>query len=69
MREPRCGSRSANLELPSDIHRLLYVRYDEEGKWRSQLLKEITAAGMQISSPISARSHDLSRSTGRIRKS
>jgi predicted nucleotide-binding protein len=38
------------LEVPSDIHGLGYVRYDEAGNWRSQLLKEITAAGMQTSS-------------------
>jgi len=50
-RERVCPIYANDLELPSDIHGLLYIRYDEEGKWRSQLLKEITAAGIETISP------------------
>jgi hypothetical protein len=35
------------VELPSDIHGVLYVSYDQGGAWRSKLVKELSAAGIE----------------------
>jgi Predicted nucleotide-binding protein containing TIR-like domain len=48
-RERVCPLYVGELELPSDMHGLLYVPYDQEGKWRSGLRKELDAAGMHTS--------------------
>jgi len=39
-----------NFELPSDIHGILYKRYDIEGNWKYKLLSEMKAAGFNIDS-------------------
>ncbi len=36
------------VELPSDIHGVLYVSYDHGGAWRSKLMKELSAAGIEV---------------------
>jgi hypothetical protein len=36
------------VELPSDIHGVLYVPYDQGGDWRRALAKEIIAAGIEV---------------------
>jgi predicted nucleotide-binding protein len=38
------------VELPSDYHGLLYVPYDDGGAWRSKLVKELSAAGIEVHS-------------------
>ncbi len=38
------------VELPSDYHGVLYVPYDEMGAWRSKLVKELSAAGIEVDS-------------------
>jgi hypothetical protein len=38
------------VELPSDIHGVLYVPYDASGAWHSLLVKEINAAGIKVDS-------------------
>jgi hypothetical protein len=34
------------VEYPSDFHGVLYVVYDQQGKWKQKLLAELKAAGM-----------------------
>jgi len=36
------------VEIPSDMHGIVYVAYDANGGWRLQLAKEIKAAGVQV---------------------
>lgn len=38
------------VEKPSDYDGVLYVPYGDTGKWRDQLAKELTAAGMAVDS-------------------
>ncbi len=38
------------VELPSDYHGVLYVPYDEGGVWRSKLVTELSAAGIEVHS-------------------
>jgi predicted nucleotide-binding protein len=38
------------VESPSDYDGMLYVPYDEGGAWRSKLMKEFSAAGIQVDS-------------------
>jgi len=40
--------------LPSDYHGVLYVQYDESGTWRSKLVTELSAAGIEVRSDKSA---------------
>ncbi len=42
-----CSLYVEGVELPSDIHGVLYISYDRNGKWRSKLAKEIQAAGIK----------------------
>lgn len=53
-RERVCPLYVEEVELPSDIHGVLYVRYDQSGNWRSELRKELVAAGIAVDSPKSA---------------
>jgi hypothetical protein len=39
------------VELPSDLHGVLWVAYDKNGEWRSSLAKEINAAGIEVTTP------------------
>jgi predicted nucleotide-binding protein len=36
------------VELPSDLHGVLWVAYDQSGEWRSKLAREIHAAGIDV---------------------
>ena len=36
------------VELPSDYRGVLYVPYDRDGAWRAQLIKELSAAGIEV---------------------
>lgn len=47
-RKKVCPVYLEGVELPSDVHGVLYVPYDERGTWRSKLLKEIIAAGIEF---------------------
>ena len=38
------------VELPSDYHGVLYVPYDEKKAWRWKLVKELSAAGIEVDS-------------------
>jgi len=37
-----------DIEIPSDLHGILYTRYDEGGAWRISLLKEMQAVGIFV---------------------
>jgi predicted nucleotide-binding protein len=43
-----CALYVEGVELPSDIHGVVYVRYDDGGAWRIGLAKEINAAGIAV---------------------
>jgi predicted nucleotide-binding protein len=47
-RQNVCALYSEGVELPSDIHGLLYVPLDSSGGWRLRLAKEMREAGMPI---------------------
>jgi predicted nucleotide-binding protein with TIR-like domain len=47
-REHVCALHIKGVELPSDFSGVLYVSYDKGGSWRSQLAKEISAAGIDV---------------------
>ena len=36
------------VELPSDVDGLLYIKYDDSGKWKAELHRELKAAGVQL---------------------
>jgi hypothetical protein len=46
-----CALYVPGVELPSDIHGLLYIPLDESGGWKYQLQKELNAAGVPIRLP------------------
>ena len=37
-----------NIEIPSDLHGVLYQRYDSEGAWKTKLVKEMQAVGIFV---------------------
>jgi|GEM_PF-1222795 len=37
-----------NIEIPSDLHGVLYQRYDKAGAWKSKLMKEMQAVGIFV---------------------
>lgn len=43
-----CALYKKGVELPSDIHGVLYIPYDEGNGWRLLLAKEIRAAGITV---------------------
>jgi len=43
-----CGLYVEGVELPSDIHGVLYVQLDSAGAWRWRLASEIKAAGIDV---------------------
>ena len=47
-RDRVCALYVDGVEIPSDINGVLYVRYDSTRSWRSELAKEIKAAGIEI---------------------
>jgi predicted nucleotide-binding protein len=46
-----CPIYVGGVELPSDLHGVLWVAYDKNGNWRSLLAKEINAAGIEGAKP------------------
>lgn len=53
-RERVCPIYVEGVELPSDIHGVLYVPYDVGGNWKAALVKELGAAGIAVDSKKSA---------------
>lgn len=49
-RERVCPIYVEGVELPSDIHGVLYVPYDVGGNWKAALVKELVAAGIAVDS-------------------
>jgi predicted nucleotide-binding protein len=47
-RERVCAIHSGGVELPSDIHGILYIPFDAGGGWRLKLAKEIKEAGIDV---------------------
>ncbi len=43
-----CPLYKAGVELPSDLHGLVYIPMDVGGGWKTRLIKEIEAAGLPI---------------------
>ena len=43
-----CALYVEGVEIPSDIHGVLYVSYDAAGDWRLRLASEIRAAGLLV---------------------
>ncbi len=43
-----CALYKEGVELPSDIHGVIYVPYDGAGGWRFELAKELKAAGIDV---------------------
>ena len=43
-----CALYAGDVEIPSDIHGVLYVPYDSSGGWRFKLASEIKAAGIDV---------------------
>jgi Predicted nucleotide-binding protein containing TIR-like domain len=46
-----CSIYVRGVELPSDLHGVLWVAYDKNGDWRLLLAKEINAAGIDVTTP------------------
>jgi predicted nucleotide-binding protein len=36
------------VEIPSDIYGVLYIKLDESGAWKDQLVREMQAAGLTV---------------------
>ncbi|MGN7770767.1 TIR domain-containing protein [Phyllobacterium sp. 22552] len=47
-RDRVCALKSGDLEIPSDILGVVYTSFDANGGWRSDLAKELKAAGYEI---------------------
>ena len=47
-RDRVCAVYEDGVELPSDLHGLVYVQYDKGGSWKYQVAKEIRAAGYKV---------------------
>lgn len=43
-----CGLFKPGLELPSDMHGVLFIELDGQGGWRPKLAQELVRAGMKI---------------------
>jgi predicted nucleotide-binding protein len=43
-----CALHKDAVELPSDIHGVTWVRYDDAGGWRLELARELKAAGVSV---------------------
>jgi predicted nucleotide-binding protein len=43
-----CAIYAEGVEVPSDIHGVLYIPFDAEGAWRWKLATEIRAAGIAV---------------------
>lgn len=49
-REKVCALYCGNIELPTDFLGVLYILFDENGNWKSELVKELKEAGFKIDS-------------------
>jgi hypothetical protein len=49
-RKKVCPLYVEGVEVPSDIHGVLYVKYDQSGNWQAELVKELVAAGIEVDS-------------------
>ena len=47
-RDKVCALVQGKVELPSDIHGVLYVHYDEHGAWKVTIAKEMRQSGLNI---------------------
>ena len=47
-RQRVCPLQVGEVELPSDIHGVVYVPYDTDGDWRQRITKEIESAGIKV---------------------
>jgi predicted nucleotide-binding protein len=43
-----CAVYEKDVELPSDLHGFVYVEYDQAGRWKYDLAKEIKSAGYDV---------------------
>lgn len=43
-----CVIYEKDVELPSDLHGVVYIQYDEHGKWKNKLLGELETAGYPV---------------------
>lgn len=43
-----CLAKKGNVDVPSDIHGILYVNLDDGGGWKLKLARKLKAAGLQI---------------------
>ena len=43
-----CALITPGLETPSDFDGIVYIRMDENGRWKSELRRELQAAGMPV---------------------
>ena len=37
-----------DIDIPSDLHGVLYEKYDSQGAWKSKLMKEMQAVGIFV---------------------
>lgn len=49
-RDKVCALYKSDTEIPSDIHGIVYVPFDEHDAWKTKLAKELKSAGFQINS-------------------
>jgi predicted nucleotide-binding protein len=47
-RQRVCGLFRSQVEIPSDLHGVLFIELDSQGGWRTRLAQELVSAGMQI---------------------
>ena len=43
-----CALCKAGVELPSDLHGVIFVELDDPGAWKAKLAQELVQAGMKI---------------------
>jgi predicted nucleotide-binding protein len=47
-RQRVCALKKGDIEIPSDFAGVVYTEMDERGAWRTELLKELRAAGYKV---------------------
>ena len=47
-RDKVCALYKGDLELPSDVHGVLYIPMDPHEAWKLNLAKEMRAAGVEV---------------------
>jgi predicted nucleotide-binding protein len=43
-----CAVLESGVEIPSDLHGLVYVKHDSTGRWKTDVAKEIHATGINV---------------------